>query len=271
MKIVNINQSIKRLMLKSFSPITPSTEGVNMIHEEAVVYYEGEIIAVYKRADQEITQILNACLSLDFPEYERMSGMVTQTINVNASPRNGRRANKCMRTKFRRQLPRTHELFLEYGRLIAKDYRKFFPGHYAEQVKRMYVGRHKVHRAYRIKGTPFTSAVINKNSALPYHRDQANTEHGISCMLSLKSGVAGGELILPELNLGFGCKDGYILLFDGQKYIHGVTPIIRPQGCIGYRYTIVYYNNKGMALCLAPKFEEERHISSTLLGRKAVN
>jgi hypothetical protein len=258
MEIVKIALPIRRLMLKSFHSIIPSVEGIEMIRNEAMVVYDDQIIAIYKKANSDVAPLLNACLSLNFPEYERVSGLLTQTLNVNASPRNGKRLNKCMRTKFRRQFPRTHRLFLEYARTIAKDYRKHFPVHYAEQVKRMYIGKHKVHRAYRIKGTPFTSAVINKNSALRYHRDQANTEHGISCMLCLKGGIAGGELILPELNLGFECENGYMLLFDGHKYIHGVTPIIRPQVGISYRYTIVYYNNKGMSLCLPPKEEDKR-------------
>ncbi|MEM9995406.1 MAG: hypothetical protein AAGE79_14910, partial [Acinetobacter pittii] len=60
-----------------------------------------------------------------------------------------------------------------------------------------------MHNTYLIKGTPFTGGVINKNTALGYHRDSANTKDGISCMVILKKGVAGGELILPELNIGF--------------------------------------------------------------------
>ena len=156
-----------------------------------------------------------------------------------------------------------HDIFLDHARKIAKAYRANFIQAYANQIKYSYIGSSKVHGAYRIKGTPFTSGVINKDTALGYHRDLANTKDGMSCMLILKKGVAGGELILPELSIGFACQDGYILLFDGQKYIHGVTPIIPAQSGNGYRYTIVYYNNKGMSLCLAPE-DEEKHYRNHL-------
>jgi len=243
-------------MLSAFTPETPSAENVDMIREEAIVTIGDEVVAIYKKADFDLTAIRTACLRLKFPTIKRTSGLLTDTISVNASPRNGKRTNMCRRTKFRYTDPRTHAIFIEYAQKIAKCYRAYFLKQYAKQVKLVY-SRQGVHRAYRIRKTPFTSGVINKNSALGFHRDQANTPDGISCMLCLKEGIAGGELILPELGIGFECQDGYILLFDGQKYIHGVTPILKPQTGIGYRYTIVYYNNKGMALCLPPKQEQE--------------
>lgn len=267
MKTLNITFPVRRFMLKSFTNTVPSMANVEMVNEETIVLVDNKIVAVYKKADFDLAPMRHACLSLKFPETERTSGLITKTINVNASPRNTWRNKACSRTKFRREQPRTHDIFLDYARQIAKDYRKYFPVEYAEQIKRMYVGGHKVHRAYRIKGTPFTGGVINENSALAYHRDEANTENGISCMICLKAGVAGGELILPELKIGFACQDGYILLFDGQKYIHGVTPILKPHTGFGYRYTIVYYNNKGMSLCLPPKLEMEHFVKST---RKAL-
>lgn len=243
-------------MLSAFTNQTPSAKGVYMIREEAIVTVNGEVVAIYKKAEYDLTDITDACLNLKFPTYERTNGLLTETININASPRNSRRTNMCRRTKFRNEDPRTHKVFLDYALKMAKDYRNYFLKQYAGQVKQMY-SRQRIHRVYRIKGTPFTSGVINKNSALGFHRDRANTEDGISCMLCLKEGVAGGELILPELRIGFECQDGYVLLFDGQKYIHGVTPISHPQTGIGYRYTVVYYNNKGMALCLPPAQEKE--------------
>lgn len=256
MKQIKINHKVRRLMLSAFKHQIPSTYGVDMIREQAVVMVNDEVVAIYKKANHDLTAVMEACLNLKFPTYQRTSGLLTETININASPRNAKRTNMCRRKRLRYEQPRVHQLFLDYARKIAKDYRYHFREQYAGQVKLNYA-QQKVHRTYRIKGTPFTSAVINKNSALGFHRDRANTKDGISCMLCLKQGVAGGELILPELGVGFECQNGYILLFDGQKYIHGVTPIIQPQTGIGYRYTVVYYNNKGMALCLPASKETE--------------
>jgi len=242
-------------MLKSFRWTAPSPANIDMICDERIVIANNQVVAVYKKANCDLTAMRNACLRLKFPEYERTSGLRTHTLNINASPRNGKRKRMCTKSKFSREFPKTHDIFLDYAREIAKEYRKYFPQQYAEQVRRMYIGKHKVEAEYRIKGTPFTSGVINENSALGYHRDQANTKNGISCMFCLKSGVGGGELVLPELGIGFDCQDGYLLLFDGHKYIHGVTRMFGG----GYRYTTVFYNNKGMSLCLSPEEEEDNY------------
>jgi hypothetical protein len=258
MKTINIQHPVKQLALKSFQQQKPKRADVQeIISEDACIVINGEIVAIYQKVDYDLTKIRTACTSLKFQDYIRQSGLSTKTVSVNASPRNRLRMNKCSLTALRRALPITHNIFLDYARKIARDYRVNFGTAYANQIKHSYIGRNRVHEAYIISRTPFTSAVINKNTALGYHRDTANTKDGISCMLILKKGVGGGELILPELNIGFACEDGYILLFDGQKYIHGVTPILKPQTGNGYRYTIVYYNNKGMSLCLAPREEEK--------------
>ena len=256
MRQYQINSKIRKLMLKPFESEMPDGKAVETIDYECYVTINTKVIAVYKKAQFDVEPIRQACLRLNFPKYQRTSGLWTETVNINASPRNYRRKRYCTATKFRKEQPEKHDIFLQYAKLIAYEYRNYFHKEYAGQVRQMYGGYQGVHEAYRIKGTPFTSGVINKNSALGFHRDNANTHDGISCMLSMQKGIIGGELVLPELGIGFACQDGYILLFDGQKYIHGVSAISPPNEGTGYRYTIVYYNNKGMALCLAPEDEK---------------
>jgi hypothetical protein len=239
MKNIRIEYKIRPLMISCLQGLLPTSDGVRMIDEEAIVTVGDEVIAVYKKAGFDLTAIRNACFNLEFSTYVRTSGLLTQTENINASPRNSLRTNKCRKTKLHDSNPEIHQVFLYYA------------------------SEKRVHESYRIAGTPFTSGVINKDTALGYHRDIANTKDGISCMLILKEGLAGGELILPEVKIGFACQDGYILLFDGQKYIHGVTAFASAQGSRGYRYTTVYYNNKAMSLCLPPEQEEQyykRHL-----------
>jgi hypothetical protein len=255
---LNIKTPIYQMMLPPFVPEVPSIKQVDMvICRETKVYAQGRLIALYKKAEFDTANVRAACLTANFNRYERLSGLETETLNINASPRNGLRTNKCDKTKFHREDPERHQIFLDIARPIAKEYRINFPKAYASQVRMTHVGAKRVEETYRIAGTPFTSGVINKDTALGFHRDTANTADGISCMLILKRGVAGGELILPELNIGFACQDDYILLFDGQKYIHGVTPILQPANGKGYRYTIVYYNSSAMSLCLPPEAELE--------------
>lgn len=265
METVNIT-SIQSCKLSELKRQKPTADGVKMIDGDTIVMLNGEIVAVYQKATCDLSALRSAALALKFSSYVRTSGLVTQTEGINASPRNPTRTNKCTKTKMHRQQPLIHKVFLKYARKMAVDYRRYFPARYATQVKRSYTGVTKVLFDYLIPGTSFTGGVVNKNSQLGFHRDRANTTDGMSCMFILKQGISGGELILPELGIGFACQDGYVLLFDGQKYIHGVTPFQAIPGRKGYRITIVFYNSKGMHLCLPPT-EEEAHYR-TVLERK---
>lgn len=231
----------------------------DIIDYEAFLYGNGRILAIYKKANFDLLSVRKACLQLQFNKQVRSSGIACMSMNINASPRRTHLDNRCWESKLRREQPDVHQIFEQAAREISKVYRRYFKKRFANQVKQTYSGQHKVDEAYRIKNTPFTGGVINKNSALPYHYDLANTNDGISCMIILKSGVGGGELILPQLDVGFACQDGYILLFDGKTYLHGVTSIVKRAKTNAYRYTVVHYNNSGMDLCLPPDQEILHH------------
>jgi hypothetical protein len=234
-----------------------------IINYEAFVYSAGKLIAIYKKACFDSLAARKASIQLRFDKQVRSSGIVSMSINLNASPRRPHLDNRCWQSKLKRTNPDIHEVYEQIAQEISKVYRQYFKKRFANQVKQTYSGLNKVDSAYRIKNTPFTGGVINKDSALPYHYDMANTDDGISCMLILRHGIGGGELILPQLNLGFACQDDYILLFDGKNYLHGVTPIVKRPNSNAYRYTIVNYNNSGMDICLPPN-EEDLHYQAHL-------
>lgn len=254
MKTINLNK-VRPYSVAELKTDIPSTLGIQMINEDTTVTLNGNIVAVYEKAKFNVETIRSVSLGIEYSSYVRTSGLVTQTEGINATPRNPRRTNKCSRTKLSVTQPEAHQLYIEFAKELAKAYQKYFPLAYAQQVKQTYVGQKRVEKEYIIPRTPFTGAVVNMDSQLGFHRDSANTSNGISCMQIFKKGMAGGELILPELGIGFECQDGYLLLFDGQKYVHGVTPFKALRGRKAYRITIVYYNSKGMELCLP--FEEE--------------
>lgn len=240
----------------------PTAKHVSLMIDEATCVYVGEkLVAVYKRVNFDTLELLKTCHQLKFDSYKRTNGMLTTTININSIPRNPLRDNFCKKAKLNDSAPEKHDVFLTYAKQIAKSYREYFSSAYAEQVKENFVGKRRIEIDYRVKATPFTSAVANKNCDMGYHFDNANTKEGISCMIILKGNVRGGELILPELDIGFSCQDDFILLFDGQRYLHGVSKIDKAFN--GYRYTIVYYNNNGMHLCL-PAEEENKHYEQWL-------
>lgn len=103
-------------------------------------------------------------------------------------------------------------------------------------------------------GKLWTSGVINRDTAMPYHRDGSNFPTW-SAMPVIRSGVRGGHLHLPEYDLVVPCQNGTVIYWWGQRIVHGVTPLRTPSFMLGqpsrpsYRFSIVYYAMRGMKDC----------------------
>lgn len=120
------------------------------------------------------------------------------------------------------------------------------------------------------EGALWTSGVINRSATLPYHRDGMNFRTW-SAMPSLRYGMAGGHLHLPEYDITFPVRDGEVSWFCGKDLVHGVTPMhIKPgiDPAAAYRYSIVYYALSGMKDCRT--FAEETTISARLRTEREV-
>lgn len=94
----------------------------------------------------------------------------------------------------------------------------------------------------------WTSGVINDTAQLPYHRDGFNFPTW-SVMPVVRRGVRGGYLHIPEYGLVLPCADGTVVMFEGFRWVHGVTPISRIKKGEGYRISVVYYALRGMKNC----------------------
>jgi hypothetical protein len=105
-----------------------------------------------------------------------------------------------------------------------------------------------VKNEWRITDTPFTSGIINQNNRLKYHFDSGNFDSVYSNMIVLKDNVKGGFLAVPEFDMVFECANNTIVMFDGQKIMHGVTEIYK-QTPTAHRYSIVYYSLQQMWNC----------------------
>lgn len=97
-------------------------------------------------------------------------------------------------------------------------------------------------------GAPWTSGVVNWLSPLPYHYDRNNFD-AWSAMPVVRREVSGGHLHIPALGLVIDCRDGDVLFFNGNRHMHGVTPMRRTRPS-GYRISAVYYPVARMAKCL---------------------
>lgn len=139
-----------------------------------------------------------------------------------------------------------------------------------------------VHPDWVLPGGLWTSGVINETSQFPYHRDRNNFD-AWSAMPVIRRQMRGGHLHFPELTvdghpLAVECADGDVLFFNGQRWMHGVTPMApKPRARNPYRISAVYYPVKAMASCL-PLEEEIRRsgtrrteLEDTLLARQRAN
>lgn len=136
---------------------------------------------------------------------------------------------------------------------LEEVYKKHSPEAYALQKE--YVSTIKP--IWRIADTIFTSGIVNMNYNINYHYDAANWKDVHSAMLVLSGGHEGGRLILPKYKAGLELKDKSVLIFNGSKILHGVTPLKIPEG--GHRISIVFYAMKNLCKCGTHEEEAKKY------------
>jgi hypothetical protein len=106
---------------------------------------------------------------------------------------------------------------------------------------------------WRIPETPWTSGVLNKDSALPLHYDRNNLPTW-NATLYCRRGVRGGHLFVPSIGAAIACPDGYVLFMPAHRMIHGVTPM-RRDAADAYRFSAVLFTSARMQHCLPAEAE----------------
>lgn len=143
--------------------------------------------------------------------------------------------------------PSEHHAIVDLGFEIARIYEECFPKRFADNLQ-------NVHEAtpseWIMPGTPFTVAILNKNSGLPEHRDSQNYRGALSCMVVFRKDIDGGKLFFPDYGTEIEMEDSSYFIFDGQSVRHAVTDMAL-FGPHGYRYSVVYYGLQARPRCLA--------------------
>lgn len=218
-----------------------------MIEEPAMVYLDGADFPsiVYVELEERLPEAVAALKRIRFSKTARTSGMLSTSRTFGYAPKLAIRGEEtCRDAKLAQEDPSAHAVIAGLAGVVEEHYRKLNPQAYAQHEAT--VGR--VLSEWRLGGGVFTSGIINRNNKLPYHYDRGNFEECWSNMLVFKRHCAGGDLICPELDLGFRLRDHSLLMFDGQGILHGVSPfrLTRPDG---HRFTVVYYSLKQMWRC----------------------
>lgn len=215
-----------------------------LITESCLLEENGQIVAVYLETGFDTQNVVAALQRIKYTTSERTGGLVSTSRIFGYSPRIALRRDFCAITSLATEDPQAHQLVCDFGRTLAKEYQKYIPDVYYDHLDMT----KDILGTYKIPDTPFTSGIINYNNPLKYHFDAGNFKNVYSNMVVFKKDVEGGYLSLPEYGVGLELKHNSVLLFDGQKILHGVTPIKRLTRQ-AFRYSVVYYALKAMWKC----------------------
>jgi hypothetical protein len=205
----------------------------------------GEIVLVYVPLKGGPEALRTAVLNIPIGSVKRASGIDQQSRSLGMAPRKvmqGRDA--CRPASLAYERPSEHAFLARLALDLGETLREIAPDKYQEGVDALA----EVDKDWRItEGALWTSGVINRSATLPYHRDGFNFDSW-SAMPVVRRGMKGGYLHVPEYGLTVGCRDGWVVFFNGYRIVHGVTPMEKATED-GYRFSVVYYALRGMKDC----------------------
>lgn len=239
-----------------------------LVEEDTTLIEAGVPLVVYQTNagdPAETARIGQLLRGIPYDRTVRVKKLVTQSRTIGFQPRSTIRRDFCTTAKLAHESPELHGLLCAYAAKAVGVYQATGPEILARHLAK--VGE-KVREEFVIPGTPFTSGIVNKNNPLMYHFDGGNDHDVWSAMFCFRDKTAGGRLALPEFGLKFNIANNSLLMFDGQKVLHGVTPIIG-EGKGAYRFTVVYYSRREMWNCL-PLDDEVARIRSLRTTREQV-
>jgi len=210
------------------------------------------IAAAIPMESPNFTAILRAVKVIDYISTHRGSGIQSTSRIFGFKPRDQIRSPFCSYADLHARQPKPAEIVANFAAEIEPIYRKHFGAEYKHHAESVV----EVRADYRMGSSVFTSGIVNYDNLLPYHYDRGNFDGVLSCMVCLVDQMKGGELLMPEYDIGLRPTNHALIIFDGQAVLHGVAPFrFAPNG---YRYTLVYYSLKAMWKCLPPD-EELKH------------
>lgn len=246
----------KKLDAKKYlKKIPKETEYSTLIKDDTIIYENGEPIIIYKILPPDIlNKIRHLVHEAHYMKSSRSNGLPTQSAIFGSLPRVPNRNNYCRKTVNTRTQVKLLNDVLAFSTIIDEVYKNLLPEQHDLNLK---IVRENVVDDYMIENTPFTTVNFNVNHAIKHHLDTGNFKNVFSNVLILKENVTGGYLVAPEFDIAFEQSDGALILFDGQKIIHGVTPIklTKPEG---YRCSCVFYSLATMKNCYPYKQELQR-------------
>ena len=241
-EFVGTNVPPKEATLKEFGIYRDSKT------KDAIVVYAPFVgdLAAYRRAILNVPMTTTPRAGLAFRNISRTFG---------TSPREPyKRREACRAASLAADEPDIHATLLSITDNMVEMLQTYVP----EQFEQDKIEMKQVEEDWKMSSKSlWTSGVINKASALPYHRDRNNFETW-SAMPVIRRGMRGGMLHMYGYDQTLECKDGSVTMFNGYRYVHGVTPM-EPAAKDAYRYSVVYYALRGMKDCHTTAVEERAY------------
>jgi hypothetical protein len=206
----------------------------------------GEPLLAYLPIPGGVADLRAAVRGIDYATtYRGGSGMRNVSRTFGMAPRKPiQQREACRAASLAYEQPDEHAVLVSYATRMRELLEEVLP----DQAHEADTTLTAVDDEWRIgKGELWTSGVVNRTSTLPYHRDGFNFDSW-SAMPVVRRGIAGGHLDVPQWGITVECRDGWAVLFNGFRHLHGVTPMTTRQRD-GYRYSVVFYALRGMKDC----------------------
>ena len=252
---------------------TPAKNDYNLVIKENTLFTRNGVnVGLYIKIDnKEIESIRKASLNTKYVKtYRTTKALPTQSSVFGSLPRIALRNDYCRFSAQTKNEKENANMLFSFLPFLTEIYKTYLPTQHQHDLK---VIEENVNKDYLIKDkSPFTTANINVNHAIKYHKDTGNFRGNLSNVLILRDGIIGGELVFPEYGFALAQEDGYLAIFDGQAEIHGVRPIIKTKEK-PYRASIVYYTLENMKHCYPFKMEVARlqNLASVRSNNRAKN
>lgn len=257
----------KKLNPKAFVRRSATTDDyAELLTEPCIVRDENDkIIVVYGVIKSDLERLRYAVRHIKMSKNRRTKGLRTQSKIFGYMPREKIRKDWCSSVLLARDQPSEHAIVCNFAKTLGEYYKQYAPEIYSKHLEIV----DKVLPEWKIEGSPFTSGIINKNNPLKYHFDKGNFANVYSNMICFRKDVTGGHLAIPEYDIGLDISDKSVVFFDGQKIMHGVTPI-HYNTTEAYRFTLVYYSLKRMWQCLpiGDEIDRIRKVKSDLESKR---
>jgi hypothetical protein len=164
--------------------------------------------------------------------------------------RQGGRHPYCRATNFTGQQAEAWQTIVPIAEKTSELFKQRLPAHHHRQMAAMA----KVHSAYRISDTAFTTLTVNNNTRAGIHQDAGDFRDGFGCMAVFRKGhFTGAELGFPQYRVSADIGDRDLILFNPHEY-HANTPYVGNEDEYE-RISVVFYMRARMQQCESPENE----------------